>query len=234
MSRATCSVPGCTELHRSRGFCRLHYGRWRRYGDPRADTPARVTVRIAPDAICSIDGCGRRPKSHGWCDKHYQRWQHHGDPLYTEIVYGDDESRFWQKVDKNGPSPSRRPDLGPCWLWMAAVDDGGYGTFAADGRGQKAHRWAFSHFVRPVPDELEVDHLCSVRGCVNYERHLEVVTPLVNTRRIVGGNATKTACKNGHPFTPENTYRRPEGGRKCRVCTNDAQRRLKARRLATE
>lgn len=30
------------------------------------------------------------------------------------------EERFWAKVDKNGPMPEGRPDLGPCWLWTAA------------------------------------------------------------------------------------------------------------------
>lgn len=29
-----CSVPGCNTKHRSSGFCRKHYARWRRHGDP--------------------------------------------------------------------------------------------------------------------------------------------------------------------------------------------------------
>ncbi|MBU6428993.1 MAG: hypothetical protein KGR26_08285, partial [Cyanobacteria bacterium REEB65] len=24
---------------------------------------------------------------------------------------------FWAQVDKDGPIPSHRPDLGPCWIW---------------------------------------------------------------------------------------------------------------------
>jgi hypothetical protein len=27
------------------------------------------------------------------------------------------EERFWEKVDKNGPVPAHRPELGPCWVW---------------------------------------------------------------------------------------------------------------------
>lgn len=35
MAKPTCSVVGCTGRHKaSRGFCRTHYGRWRKYGDP--------------------------------------------------------------------------------------------------------------------------------------------------------------------------------------------------------
>ena len=30
--------------------------------------------------------------------------------------------RFWSKVDKNGPIPSHRPELGPCWIWIARRD----------------------------------------------------------------------------------------------------------------
>jgi|SRR5580658_5854190 hypothetical protein len=26
------------------------------------------------------------------------------------------EERFWSKVDKNGPVPSHRPELGQCWI----------------------------------------------------------------------------------------------------------------------
>ncbi len=31
----------------------------------------------------------------------------------------------------------------------------------------------------------------------------------------------RTHCKNGHEFTPENTYVRPEGWRECRECRNN-------------
>ena len=38
------------------------------------------------------------------------------------------EELFWSKVDKDGPIPEFRPDLGPCWLWTGYVHkDSGYG-----------------------------------------------------------------------------------------------------------
>lgn len=37
-------------------------------------------------------------------------------------------------------------------------------------------------------------------------------------------NKDKTHCKRGHEFTPENTYRRKDGGRQCRTCTLEAGR----------
>ncbi len=33
--------------------------------------------------------------------------------------------------------------------------------------------------------------------------------------------AKQTQCKNGHEFTPENTYRPPSGGRSCRACMKE-------------
>src|SRR4051794_27330493 len=29
-----------------------------------------------------------------------------------------DESAIWKQIDKNGPIPDYRPDLGPCWIWQ--------------------------------------------------------------------------------------------------------------------
>lgn len=232
MADSECSVPGCERARKYRLHCNLHYLRIRKTGSVRAETPAREVTRYAKQASCTVEGCASRPKARGWCAFHYQRWQHHGDPLVSTIIYGDDEARFWAKVNKDGPPPMSRPGLGPCWIWQASLDAGGYGWFRADGRMQKAHRWAFSRFVRPVPPELEVDHLCAVRNCVNFEAHLEDVPPLINTRRIVGGNASKYHCKQGHAFSPENTYRRPDGGRGCRICTAAAQRAYKKRKAA--
>jgi hypothetical protein len=36
-------------------------------------------------------------------------------------------------------------------------------------------------------------------------------------------NASKTHCKRGHPFSPENTYYTPDGKRRCRTCLREAQ-----------
>ena len=51
--------------------------------------------------------------------------------------------RFWEKVDKNGPVPPHRPELGPCWVWTAAVQSDGRGKFFLDGRLRRAHVAAY-------------------------------------------------------------------------------------------
>jgi len=105
------------------------------------------------------------------------------------------EERFWAKVRK-----SENP-IG-CWEWIAGKNFGGYGTFRVGNRTVPAHRWAYEHLVGTIPPELECDHLCRVRCCVN-PAHIELVTSRENTLRGVGlaaQNARQTTCKNGHPL----------------------------------
>lgn len=35
MAEGTCSIAGCDTAVKARGWCKLHYGRWQRNGDPR-------------------------------------------------------------------------------------------------------------------------------------------------------------------------------------------------------
>lgn len=116
--------------------------------------------------------------------------------------------RFEQRI--------KRDDSG-CWLWLGAVNAPGYGTFnPRTATKVYAHRWAYEHWVGPIPSHLELDHLCHVRRCVNPE-HLEPVTRAENQRRT--RTALATHCDRGHPYDAENTYRRPDiGTRLCRTC----------------
>ena len=117
--------------------------------------------------------------------------------------------KFWAKVDAGGD----------CWLWTGALNTGGYGRFTLDGRRQRAHRVAYALLVSPVPDHLELDHLCRVRHCVNPD-HLDLVTHAENTRRGAGGsnNSIKTHCPHGHPYDAANTVINQRGSRECREC----------------
>ena len=65
-----------------------------------------------------------------------------------------------------------------CWVWARSLDKEGYGRWA----GKSAHRFFYEKFVGPIPDGLEIDHLCNNPSCVNPE-HLEPVTHQENMRR---------------------------------------------------
>jgi hypothetical protein len=144
--------------------------------------------------------------------------------------------RFWRYVNKDGPVPKTRADLGPCWLWTGHIMPNGYGLFSDDGRRKiGAHVWAYTHVVGPIARPLEPDHLCRVRGCVN-PAHLEVVTRRENQLRgqtFAARNAAKTHCINGHPFDAANTYRRTGSNRReCRKCRCAAVQRIKVKARA--
>lgn len=71
MADRTCSVDGCDNPARSRGFCVMHLYRWKRYGDP---GPAGKLIQPAnPGAICAVDGCTNKVQARRMCGKHYQR-----------------------------------------------------------------------------------------------------------------------------------------------------------------
>jgi hypothetical protein len=69
--------------------------------------------------------------------------------------------RFWEKVDKNGPIPPHRPELGPCWLWAANRSHNGYGRFWDGKRQVGAHVFAYIVTYGEIPSSTPfVIHLC--------------------------------------------------------------------------
>jgi hypothetical protein len=75
------------------------------------------------------------------------------------------KERFWNKVvfNHNG-----------CWLWTGGLTHG-YGRIRHNGKTPYVHRLAWEWKNGPIPEELEVDHLCEVRHCVNHD-HMILVT----------------------------------------------------------
>jgi hypothetical protein len=111
-----------------------------------------------------------------------------------------------------------------CWLWMGLRTKAGYGQMRM-GKTFAVHRILYEAVVAPIPEGLVTDHLCRVRGCVN-PRHLEPVTRRENSAR---GNCgahlrAKTHCPQGHPYSGENLYVEPAGGRSCRQCKRDKRK----------
>lgn len=220
-----CTMDDCAKPVSGRGWCSTHYMRWRKYGDP-------LAIRRPKAGPCRIDDCEEiGDGGHGWCEKHYRRYWRHGDPLATSRVVGDDEARFWFYVDKDGPIPDRRPDLGRCWLWTGAKSVDGYGILRMKRRTAYMPRWSYELHVEPIAEEHEPDHLCRVTACVN-PGHLEPVTHRENVLRGESPfaiNARKTHCVHGHPFDEANTAFTAAGYRRCRACTRlDGRRRSRA------
>jgi hypothetical protein len=119
-----------------------------------------------------------------------------------------------------------------CWEWKY-VNWAGYGGFRYDGRRMGAHRAAYELLVGPIPDGMDIDHLCRNRRCVN-PAHLQPVTRSENLSRGEVGrwNTRKTHCPKGHPYSPANTYHDRRGWRGCRTCRQESSSNYQARKKA--
>jgi HNH endonuclease len=157
---------------------------------------------------CAVKECGNPRQKREWCTKHYQRWRKHGDPIgFPKPTVSE---RFWSKVNRHGPVPPHRSDLGECWLWTRGRSQGNrYGSFypgpdkTRRGHSVPAHAWAWEEANGPMPDGLEPDHLCRVTLCVR-PSHLEAVTHKENMARSQGSiwqlRRERTHCAKGHSF----------------------------------
>lgn len=119
--------------------------------------------------------------------------------------------RFWSKVSIGNPNE--------CWLWQGSLRGDGYGQMFAQGKHRAVHR--FSHYIHTLEWPPVVRHKCDNRKCVN-PHHLIGGTQSDNMQDVLDRgrhyHKNKTHCINGHEYTKDNTYTRPDGSRECRSC----------------
>jgi hypothetical protein len=82
---------------------------------------------------------------------------------------------------------------GKCWRWEGSHCREGYGRIITGSRTDGSrrlrgvHQVAYEHFIGPIPEGYEIDHVwergCRYRDCWNPE-HLEAVTHRQNMRRL--------------------------------------------------
>ena len=102
-----------------------------------------------------------------------------------------------------------------CWLWSGVGNRDGYSSSFG---GKQIYRVAYEWMVGPIPEGLELDHLCRVRACVN-PHHLEPVTHAENMRRVrvAGPWALRSYCRRGHVLAGYNRRVWSEGPTRKRV-----------------
>lgn len=134
-------------------------------------------------------------------------------PRWTQTT----QERFWAKVEVRAAG-----HVDPCLIWTARLASG-YGRFhVAPGDTRAAHRYAWEVLYGPIPEGLQLDHLCRNRACVNPD-HLELVTNRENMLRGNHPNAIAhrtNTCRRGHSLADARIG--SKGGRDCRTC--DRQR----------
>jgi len=68
ISDRKCSHPGCERGHAAKGYCSLHYGRFKSGLD--MDMKPRYRAEIE---LCVFDGCARQARTRDYCTGHYQQ-----------------------------------------------------------------------------------------------------------------------------------------------------------------
>ena len=93
----SCSIKGCHKPSNSRGWCRMHYARWQRYGDPEKVTKAspdpnhwtrKCVVEGCNDSSCKyLGGAGK------YCRRHYAQFKKHGKIVRVERAWNKPEGK---------------------------------------------------------------------------------------------------------------------------------------------
>jgi hypothetical protein len=168
-----------------------------------------------PDVLCAC-GCGKPVN-----------WRN-GKPNRYLVGHGGNRNG---KPFAVHPIPD--PETG-CHNWPGTLHRDGYGLLGRNGKSMMAHRWYWIQANGPIPDGMQLDHLCRNPRCCNPD-HLEVVTNRENFVRSMAPTAIAyrtNRCLRGHAFTPENTVYKSSGSRQCRICMYVAQgRHATAQRL---
>jgi len=110
------------------------------------------------------------------------------------------EERFWEKVDKTET----------CWNWTAGQQKG-YGAFSIARRPTGAHRYSYAAVHGPIPDGLEIDHICHNRLCVN-PQHLRAVTSKQNGENLRGAYSNSRSGVRGVSWFKRDSKWRAEVG----------------------
>lgn len=95
-----------------------------------------------------------------------------------------DIARFCKKVDKSGD----------CWIWQASTTPDGYGRIGFRGKIVYAHRFAFALAHGECMNNLEIDHKCHNRRCVN-PAHLQPVTHQQNCENKGADKRSKSGIR---------------------------------------
>jgi len=108
---------------------------------------------------------------------------------------------------------------GDCWTYDGAHSNSAY-PHNGDGL---LHKQMWERLVGPVPEGMELDHLCRNTKCINPD-HLEPVTHGENIQRGFGfGNGKKyELCHKGHDDWSGSKKRY------CRTCSHERTRRYRA------
>jgi 5-methylcytosine-specific restriction endonuclease McrA len=145
----TCSIPDCKNSYYSKSFCKVHYDKNRRHGDP-----LFVEV-IAKGTPCPIDGCGKPVWANGMCAMHDRRKKRHGDPNFVN-----------PKCNRDGNYKNRALKKSAAWKRANPKENNAFNTarkrqikLASLGDAKSND---VTEFYSSCPDMMQVDHIIPI------------------------------------------------------------------------
>lgn len=185
----TCSIEGCGKHAFARGWCIMHYKRWKSNGDPLV---RRTIPRIG---ACKIDDCDKKIVCSELCEKHYQSFRKYGDAIEVTRLKMLKRSKPIQQIlnSKNRLIPLTqgkyaivdRQDFEYLsqfqWYTVRSHDNGqpiSYAARSVNVNGKKVRSWMHVELMN-TPPKLHTDHK-NHNGLDNRRKNLRIVTPSIN------------------------------------------------------
>lgn len=193
---STCSIEGCENEAKKKGYCIKHYQRIRRHGDPHF---TKIMIGIEQ---CIVEGCDKKPVGNGLCRTHYQRKYVHGDENFLKHQpraaqcsmdgcgnkvhaknYCKKHYNRWKThgdagyVDINShkeiPLQERlfaQIEKMPngCWEWRGGCDKKtGYGKIRINSKSNFIHRVMYELYNGEIAEGMFICHKCDNPPCCN-------------------------------------------------------------------
>lgn len=180
-----CELLSCSRRHYARGLCGPHYGRWMRTGDVKEHTPVKEWR-----TGCEVIWCNRRHRSKGLCGMHYGRMRASGT-LEAGAYRRTFEQVFEGKLSRQGD----------CLVWTGLRNPQGYGQVSWRGKTLSAHRFMWEKHNGPIPEGIEIDHICHNPPCVEL-KHIRLATRKENARYRWGAMPNNASGIRGVTYHP--------------------------------
>lgn len=198
MAQSTCSVEGCAKVRTSRGWCHMHYTRWRR-----AERPTPRIVTKWGMASCGFCGTPFQKKREGnlFCSERcYDRSRSSNPspldaprrnktevgrrfiPVGESLALGDLVSaRVAMRQALQGMSVAASSG---CWIWSERADGNYPCTVSIGGRHSSVHRHVVEIMHGTSLEGMHAHHICGRSLCVQPD-HLTAATSAANQAEML-------------------------------------------------